>query len=308
MATQLFRKEATMSSNQTPFQAVMLEVLEHGQKAEALGFKVLSNMIDMETTFHVGWLQDYFIHKNTHGYQATKIREVLSELLGEVYTAIVEDSQIKATDTKTDPQLGLKKQLAQKKRINLDNRVRSCIEAMVFFRINPLNSKGLVVNNLNKTVSFTTKAGDSYRNLTFTDVQDMSKRVAAEQGWIPKPKEKESDAGTVVASDGKPVQAPSLPKVEENASKLFEATVRATQELIHRTEMVGLSDQGVKNLVWLAKTCMKKLYADSKGKIKLEDLALDFSGMFIGNDGKTISLADSKAEISTNPENRQEAA
>src|SRR5689334_2727023 len=99
-------------SNKTPFQAVMEQVLEHGQQAEALGFKVLTAMIDMETTFHKGWLQDYFIHKNTRGYQADKIREVLSDLIGETYTKIVEDSQIPSKETKTDPQLALKKQLA----------------------------------------------------------------------------------------------------------------------------------------------------------------------------------------------------
>lgn len=297
-----------MSTNKTPFQSVMEEVLEHGQKAEALGFKLLSAMIDMEATFHEGWLMDYHIQKNVRGHQANKIRDVLVDLLGETYKKIVEDSQIPVSETRTDPQLGLKKQLAQKKRVNLDNRVRSCIEALVFFRVNPLNSKGLSVNNQNKTVAFTTQAGDSYRNLTFTDVQTMGNRSAAEKGWIPSAKPKEgSGAATTVVKDGQPVQAPSLARTEENASKLFETTVRSVQELVHKTEFATLSDQAMKNLLWLTKTCMRKLYADTKGKIKLEDLAIDFSGMFVDNDGKTISLASDRREISANPEDRKAA-
>jgi hypothetical protein len=295
-------------SNKTPFLALVEEILEHGQKGEALSLKQLAVMIDMESTFHTDWLKDIYVNKSTSGHQATKIRQVLTQLAGDIYTKIVEDAAQSNAKIKTEPDLILRKQIAVNKRNNLDNRTRYCIEALPFFRVHPLNKDGLKINNLNKTASFVTSEGVVYKNLTFADLREMGIRVAAAQNWTPAPKPQEaSGAATTVVKDGQPIQEPSLARTEDNASKLFEATVRSVQELVHKTELASISDQGMKQLLWLTKTCMRKLYADSKGKIKLEDLALDFSGVFVSNDGKTISLADSKAQISTNPEDRQAA-
>jgi hypothetical protein len=165
-----------MSGNETPFISVMKEVIAEGQSQEALSFKVLKAMIDMEATFHTEWLKDYHVNAGTRGHQATKIREVLTELLGETYKSILEDCAINEKKSKTEPEKLLAKQIAVKKRMNLDNRVRMCVDALVFFRFKPLNKEGLKVNNLNKTASFGTAAGIQYKALTFTDVQQMSKR------------------------------------------------------------------------------------------------------------------------------------
>lgn len=284
-----------MATNETPFMKVMVEVLDESQKQEALSFKLLKTMIDMETTFHTDWLKDYHSKKNERGAQAELIRKVLTDLLQETYTQLVEDASQSMAKIRTEPQLILKKQIATKKRVNLDNRMRMCLDALSFFRIKPLNAEGLKLNSINKTVSFGTADGIPYQGLTFTDVQGLSKRVMAENDWtVALPKPEPRDVGHSVASNGKATQEPSLSTTEENKDKLLVATIQATADLIRKTDHEGMSPEVVKASIQLAKDTLKKVFGDPKrnGKIVMDDLALDFSGMFTKRDGSVIPLME----------------
>lgn len=268
-------------TNRTPFQAVMNEVLSEVGAQEALSFKVLAAMVDMESTFHLEWLKDYWSRKSERGYQAEKIRTVLEELLGDTYSTILEDCKLKSKE----PDDVYKKQLAQKKRINLDNRIRMCLEAIVFFRVKPLNKEGLKINNQTKTASFGTEEGVQYKRLTFTDILDMSRSVIASQGWVQESPSKPKT--TQLVKD-------HTPKTTEGNDALLEATLQATIDLIRSTDIDSASPEAIKAMIQLAKITLKKAFGDPKrnGKIILDDLSIDFAGMFTRRDGSVIPLIE----------------
>jgi hypothetical protein len=81
---------------------------------------------------------------------------------------------------------------------------------------------------------------------------------------------------------------------EENKDKLLVATVMATEELIRKADQATLSKEAVIAIIQLAKSALKKQFGNSKGKIELEDLAIDFSGLFVHKDGKPVCLVEQK--------------
>src|ERR1044072_3230385 len=89
-------------SNITPFVTAMREVAQEDKQREALGFKVLSAMLDMESTFHVDYLKDFHARKDEKGHQAKVIRESLTELMGSFYTDLCENAAIPAKETRQD--------------------------------------------------------------------------------------------------------------------------------------------------------------------------------------------------------------
>jgi hypothetical protein len=270
-----------MSSNETPFLKVMLEVLDEGKRSEALFLKQLSAMYSMETDFSIEWLRDYFGKKGEAGYQAGKVKKALADLMGGYYTDLLVDKQIKVAEARQDPDKRMKKERAVAQVQNLQVRTARCITALAFLRLNPLTDKGININNLNKTASFHTAAGVPYNALTFLDIETLGKTQIAEHEW----------EGPKVETSFKK-EPTGEPKQE--GDKLLVATVQATEELIRKADTATMSKEAVIMIIQLAKTALKKQFGNSKGKIELEDLAIDFSGLFIHKDGKPVCLIEQK--------------
>lgn len=306
-----------MSSNETPFAKVLRDVFTQPEKQEGISFSVLLALYNMPTSFDNVWLKEYF--KADATTRTEKLDAALVELSPD-YQEIRDAAQLKSKNMSDDPKEKAKqiddKEKCTKRRNAALACMRQVLVALVVFRQFDVAPGSKVKIDGKRKLSFKlmlpdAKTGEPEEesfSLSFSEIVKMGDNKLTQLGWksISSNKSKPAPAPVQQVVAGGQVQGVTPNVREENTNKLFEASLASVKDLVSKTNLATMSNDGVMAVIQLAKACLLKAFGNSKGQIVLDDLAEDFNGILIHENGQRVKLEEER-QISSNPENREAA-